>query len=493
MARPGAKNLRDDERETIRRMFLAGVLVADIIRTTGRAETTIFRVVRDLDRKRPTSPPGRFARRNDKILALFEAGWSRAKICKRFNLRPSNLGVIIAQHPRIRERRADTRAALARLGFAPVGSLALMGTRNDGPWDPEHLEIVKAGAQATRDYRSKTIRPLTLAQANLRGVDLGSVCLEDATLRGADFSGANLSNATLLRANLTDACFRDCDLSKASFQGSNCKGANFSDAVLLGANFNFAILEHALLRGGSWDDADLARAQFGRTTIQSDLTSTRGLAKAHHYGRSSISHELLLRPTARGWPREFLRGCGLSDAEIDYAQSLATTPIEFYSCFISYSSKDDRFAVRLHDALQAKGIRCWLDKHEILPGDNLTKKIGEGIRLWDKVLLCCSRNSMTPSTGWWVTDEIERALQKERQLQKERNAETLAVIPLNLDGFLFDPACTHEHAPTLTKRHAAKFVGWDTDEKVFDEQLARVVKALRADALARPKPPPSKL
>jgi hypothetical protein len=92
--------------------FLAGVLVAEIIRTTGRAETTIYRVVRDLDRKKPTSPPGRFARRNDKIMALVEAGWSRAKICERFKLRPSHLGVIIAKHPRIRE--------LLRLGIKPA-------------------------------------------------------------------------------------------------------------------------------------------------------------------------------------------------------------------------------------------------------------------------------------------------------------------------------------------------------------------------------------
>jgi hypothetical protein len=34
-------------------------------------------------------------------------------------------------------------------------------------------------------------------------------------------------------------------------------------------------------------------------------------------------------------------------------------PIQFYSCFISYNSKDQKFAQRLHDDLQNSGVRFW--------------------------------------------------------------------------------------------------------------------------------------
>ena len=67
------------------------------------------------------------------------------------------------------------------------------------------------------------------------------------------------------------------------------------------------------------------------------------------------------------------------------------------------------------------------------------------------------------------------------------------VAPLDLDGFLFGDACQIEHAPTLRARHAPAFKGWDGDEKIFDQQLERVVKAMRADDMARPKPPAPKL
>jgi hypothetical protein len=44
---------------------------------------------------------------------------------------------------------------------------------------------------------------------------------------------------------------------------------------------------------------------------------------------------------------------------ITFHRSLVNNPIEFYSCFISYSHDDKSFARRLHDQLQMRGIRCW--------------------------------------------------------------------------------------------------------------------------------------
>jgi hypothetical protein len=131
-----------------------------------------------------------------------------------------------------------------------------------------------------------------------------------------------------------------------------------------------------------------------------------------------------------------------------------------------------------------------LDEHQILVGDNIYTEVDQGVRLWDKVLLCASKASLT---SWWVDREVETAIEKEQRLWKERGTEVLALIPLNLDGFMFSDEWTGAHASTMRKRLAADFTGWKRSTKKFDEQFERVVKALRADSGKREPPPVPKL
>ena len=93
--------------------------------------------------------------------------------------------------------------------------------------------------------------------------------------------------------------------------------------------------------------------------------------------------------------------------------------ITFYSCFISYSHADKVFARRLHDQLQGKGIRCWRDEHQVLPGDDIYEQIDRGIRLWDKVLLCCSESSLTGFTPSPDDDQLRDSDQREWERSNE--------------------------------------------------------------------------
>src|SRR5258708_4777115 len=141
----------------------------------------------------------------------------------------------------------------------------------------------------------------------------------------------------------------------------------------------------------------------------SDLTGATGLETCRHVGPSVIDFRTLAK--SQPLPLVFLRGGGLPDTVIDYLPSLLSQPIQYYSCFISYSSKDDDFAKRIHADLQSSGVRCWFAPHDLPIGGKILDEIDAAIRLRDKVLLILSEHSIGSD---WVEDEVTKAFEEER-------------------------------------------------------------------------------
>ncbi|MEM9388688.1 MAG: toll/interleukin-1 receptor domain-containing protein [Pseudomonadota bacterium] len=331
-----------------------------------------------------------------------------------------------------------------------------------------------------KPYETPDLRKARLREADLREANLMAANLDEADLYRADLSSADLRKATLREADLRRADLSGADLRRAILYGADLTGADLRRADLSGADLSVAGLGFAKLA-----EADFCFAFFGYTKLNwcVGISRARHLDQVNHSNQSSLDFGNNFHETA-ALPEVFLRGCGVPEALIEYLPSFSTEAIKFYSCFISYNHDDESFARRLHDQLQARGIRCWLDKHQVRGGDKLMDAVDQGIRLWDKVILCCSKSSLN---SWWVSNEVEAAFEKERKLQEQTGNPALALVPLDLDGHLLKQE--GGVAAQVRTRKAINLVGWE-DNTVFECGFKEIVDALHTE---RPPPPPRKL
>jgi hypothetical protein len=375
--------------------------------------------------------------------------------------------------------------------------------------NPEHLAKLKEGVEAWNKWRAGRpaledldLRDADLAGRRLRWANLSFVNFLGANLRGADLrcsfltmailEGANLRGADISAAISHEASFRGADLTEASLHGSavtesrldsaNLSGANlaYSDlrqTVLAGANLTGASLESTNLSLADLGGSVLCLARIGGTTFAgNDLSNVEGLESVKHHGPSTIGIDTLILSGGK-ISESFLRGCGVPDEFITFTKSLATSPLQFYSCFISYSTKDQDFADRLYADLQNKGVRCWFAPHDVQGGRKLHEQIDEAIRLHDKLLLILSPHSMESE---WVKTEIAKA--RKREVRDQRRV----LFPIRLAPFetlrdweCFDADTGKDSAREIREYFIPDFSNWKNHDS-YQEAFQRLISDLKA-------------
>ena len=365
--------------------------------------------------------------------------------------------------------------------------------------DEEQLALLRQGVAEWNEWRKQNSDiPIDLSEADLVGANLTDAFLRRADLSQADLSWANLNRIVLHDAILHDSVIVMTDLSGANLFAANLSAANLSDTNLRRADLSLAELTSATLHRANLSETLLPRINLLNAKLMNtifantDLSTAQGLDAVIQNGPSTIGIDTLFRSQGR-IPEVFLRGCGVPASLIEYLPSLlgAMQPIQFYSCFISYSAHDQEFAQRLYARLQGQGLRVWFAPEELKGGNKLDEQIDIAIRTYDKLILVLSDASLRSK---WVMHELRKARRAELANQRRK------LFPIRLTSFetlhnweCFDPETGQDLADEVRQYFIPDFAQWK-DHDCFEPEFGRLLAALKAvDDPPAPGPPPAKV
>jgi hypothetical protein len=367
--------------------------------------------------------------------------------------------------------------------------------------NPEHLKNLELGVTAWNQWRddNPTVIP------DLRGADL-----QDKKLSGINLQHANLNDANLFLATLDDANFTNAKLQNSILGLTGLNYANLSGSDLWHSRISESIIEHAIFEAAhlngvdfeasSLDHADFRRADLAFTNFNNaslndanfagakvvgtifgnnDLSDVRGLDEVWHAGPSTIGINTIYK-SAGQIPEVFLRGCGVPADFITFIPSHfgLQQAIQFYSCFISYSTKDEEFARRLHSKMSDSHLRVWFAPEDVKGGQKLYEQIDRAIQAHDRLLLVLSEHSMKSE---WVITEIRNARQAEIEEKRRK------LFPIRLTDFdrirnwkCLDGDSGKDLAIEVREYFIPDFSNW-RDERSFAKAFTRLLKDLKSE------------
>jgi hypothetical protein len=250
------------------------------------------------------------------------------------------------------------------------------------------------------------------------------------------------------------------------------RGRDGGNAILLLDDLSRADLSETDFISVDVKEVNLENAIMGSTTmVNMDLSTTKGLEAVRHHSPSSIGIDTIYQSQGK-IPETFLRQAGVPESFLEIMAAITNRPIEYYTCFISYSSKNQDFAERLYADLQSHGVRCWYAPKDMKIGDEIRARIDESIRVYDKLLLVLSEQAIESS---WVEYEVEAALAKERH-----NTRTM-LFPVRLDTAILK-STTAWAVHIQDTRHIGNFEEWK-DHDSYINAFERLLRDLKAEAI----------
>jgi len=140
--------------------------------------------------------------------------------------------------------------------------------------------------------------------------------------------------------------------------------------------------------------------------------------------------------------------------------------------FISYGGGDEEQAAKINKTIKSKGVKTWFFPDDALPGEKLHRVMHDGVNNHDRVLLICSKSSLSRKG---VLNEIERVLEREA---KEGGSDIL--LPVTIDDFVYSEWETErpDIADQVRSRVITKINTNGEETAVFEKQVQKIVDTL---------------
>jgi hypothetical protein len=130
--------------------------------------------------------------------------------------------------------------------------------------------------------------------------------------------------------------------------------------------------------------------------------------------------------------------------------------------FISYSSKDQEIAETIGQALEARGLQCWISSHDVHAGENFQEAIVRALRSARVMVLVFTTNANN-------SDEIKKELVLAGRHQ-------VTVIPVRVEDVAPNDAFAYEFA---TRQWIDLFKDWEREIESLCSRISQVLETAK--------------
>jgi signal transduction histidine kinase len=155
--------------------------------------------------------------------------------------------------------------------------------------------------------------------------------------------------------------------------------------------------------------------------------------------------------------------------------------VQFFSCFISHSHRDQPFCDKLYDHLRPLEIQLWYSPKDMRGGRTIDDQVRRAILGYDRLLVVLSEHSLRSN---WVQTEVLSAKRRETETGQR------VLFPIRLVDYaaiqrwsLIDSDTGVDVAREIRRYFIPDFSTWSSQES-FQESLRRLVEDLKREELA---------